>query len=204
MLEVDDVITGVAVAGGYLSKEQVADIEKVRRTVASSAGLDLALTDIATRKSWLSEARARELALVAKVVYLVRGLHLDEPPLSELPTGRSAISASRLAAATSAVAPGDRAEAPMLSADGLCIQLGSLPPGTLVTLPGLAAILCRSKRSIERAVQRRELPPPTKMLGRRTWTIGTVLAHVEKRLKDAAREAERHRRQIERHMIGGR
>ncbi len=64
MLEVEDVIAGVAVAGGYLSKAQVEDIEKVRRTVRSSAGLDLALADIAARKGWLSEGRARELAHV--------------------------------------------------------------------------------------------------------------------------------------------
>ncbi len=203
MLEVEDVIAGVAVAGGYLSEAQVEDVEKVQRTVRSSARLDLALADIAARKGWLSEGRARELAHVAKVVYLIRGLHLDEPSPGESETLGSALSVSRPARADAAVAHGDRAEPPTLAADGLCTQLGSLPPGTLVTLPALATMLCRHKRSIERAVQRRELPPPTRMMGRKTWTIGAVLAHVEKRLKEAAREAERHRRQIERHMSGG-
>ncbi|MHC4504897.1 MAG: hypothetical protein ACYTFI_16460, partial [Planctomycetota bacterium] len=67
-----DVLGGVAVAGGYLSKSQVGEAERVTRTVKGATGLDLSLIDIAVRKRWLSEGRARELAVVAKVVHFVQ------------------------------------------------------------------------------------------------------------------------------------
>ncbi len=195
-----DVLGGVAVAGGYLSKAQVGEAERVTRTVRSDAGLVLSLVDIAVRKEWLSEGRARELAIVAKVVHFVQELRLDEPLLDGAPASVPASSALPMTRAGVVPAEGGDAKSPTLSVDGLCTQLGALPPGTLVTAKALAAMFGKHKRAVERAVGRGELPTPTKMMGRSTWTVGAILTHVEKRLKEAARATERRRRQIEKHL----
>ena len=77
---------------------------------------------------------------------------------------------------------------------GICAELGALPQGALITERGLAALLGKAAKSIRRAAGRGELPPPVRILGELRWTVGTILRHIEKRLENAAREAERERR----------
>ena len=74
---------------------------------------------------------------------------------------------------------------------GVVRELGELAPGAIITEAGLASMLGRCQTSIKRAVSRGELPPSARLLGQPVWTAGTILAHLEKRLADAAKEAER-------------
>jgi hypothetical protein len=83
------------------------------------------------------------------------------------------------------------------SGQGICAEIGALPAGALVTERGLAALLGKATRSVRRAVGRGELPPPIRMLGEPRWTVGTILRHIDKRLENAAREAEQERRRFE-------
>lgn len=83
------------------------------------------------------------------------------------------------------------------SSDGICAELGALPPGALITEGALAKMLRRSAKSIKRAVNRGELPPPVRILGEPRWTVGAIVRHVENRLESAAREAERERQRFE-------
>ena len=77
-------------------------------------------------------------------------------------------------------------------------ELGELPPGAIVTEADLARMFRKHPASIKRAVTRRELPPPVRMFGKPTWTAGAILAHVEKRLEAAMREAEKETARISR------
>ena len=74
---------------------------------------------------------------------------------------------------------------------GVVRELGDYPPGALITEGGLAKLLHRHPVSVKRAVQRGELPPPTRLLGKPVWTVGAILRHVEDRLERAAKESER-------------
>jgi hypothetical protein len=59
--------------------------------------------------------------------------------------------------------------------------LADLDPRTPLSVDDLARLLHRSVRSIERAVVRGELPAPFRFLGHRTWTVETILAHLQDR-----------------------
>jgi hypothetical protein len=75
--------------------------------------------------------------------------------------------------------------------DGIVKALGELPPGAILAEEALARIFGRHPASIKRAVERRELPPPVRLLGKPTWTAGAILAHLDARLEVARREAEK-------------
>ena len=79
---------------------------------------------------------------------------------------------------------------------GIWRELGDLPPGAIVTEKALARMLGRHQVSIKRAVQRGELPAPTRLLGGPVWTAGVLLQHIEARLGAAQEEAERTRKRI--------
>ena len=74
---------------------------------------------------------------------------------------------------------------------GIIATLGDLKPGAVITEAGLAYLFHRHVASVKRAVQRGELPPPCRLFGQPTWTVGTLLRHLEGRLDQAAKEAER-------------
>ena len=77
---------------------------------------------------------------------------------------------------------------------GVFPELGALPPSTPITEDGLAQLLGKSCReTIKRAVARGELPPPVRLLGKNTWTVGAIIQHLEDRLKDTARRFSRMR-----------
>ncbi|MFH1743385.1 MAG: hypothetical protein ABIH23_30635 [bacterium] len=80
---------------------------------------------------------------------------------------------------------------------GVWRELGDLPEGAVVTEVGLARIFQRHPTSIRRAVRRKELPPPTKLLGGPIWTVGAILAHIEQRLEVARKESERTARKVQ-------
>ena len=61
--------------------------------------------------------------------------------------------------------------------------------GGLKTTP-LKVMLDKHPVSIRRAIDRGELPPPTRLMGQRTWTKGAIVRHIEARLEAATRQAE--------------
>jgi len=71
---------------------------------------------------------------------------------------------------------------------GIIGELGELNPGAVITEEGMMCLFSRCGRSIHRAVERGELPPPIRMFGQNTWTAGSVVRHIETRLEDAAQE----------------
>jgi hypothetical protein len=58
-----------------------------------------------------------------------------------------------------------------------------------VTEEALATILGKSCReSVKRAVDRGELPPPVRLMGKNTWTARVIIEHIETRLRTAAQK----------------
>ena len=72
---------------------------------------------------------------------------------------------------------------------GIYAELGTLPENTLVTEDGLAKLMGKACReSIKRAVDREELPRPVKIMGKNTWTVGSIIRHTEGRLQAEVRK----------------
>lgn len=70
---------------------------------------------------------------------------------------------------------------------GVFAELGALPAAALVTEEGLAGILGKCKASIKAAVNRGELPRPSRLMGKNTWTAGSIIRHHESRLEAEAK-----------------
>jgi hypothetical protein len=79
---------------------------------------------------------------------------------------------------------------------GIIAALAELPPDVLIDEAGLARIFNRHPVSIKRAIKRRELPPGVKLFGKPTWTAKVVLDHLNRRLDEAKKDAERLQRRI--------
>jgi hypothetical protein len=88
----------------------------------------------------------------------------------------------------------------MLSAQGglpgIIALLGQLGTGALITEEGIGQLFDRHPDSVKRAVERGELPPPVRMFGQPTWTVGALLDHINNRLSEAAADAERNRKRL--------
>ena len=80
------------------------------------------------------------------------------------------------------------ATAPVQELPGVFAAWGRLPVGAFVTEAGLAELLGKCKASIKAAVRRGELPRPAKLMGKNTWTAGTLIKHMEARLDAEARK----------------
>lgn len=74
--------------------------------------------------------------------------------------------------------------------------LGELGEGAIITEDGIAQLFGRHAMSVKRAVERGELPPPTRLFNKNIWTVGALVRHIEKKLEEAARESERTNRKI--------
>jgi hypothetical protein len=71
---------------------------------------------------------------------------------------------------------------------GVFARIGALPSGTFVTEEGLAGLLGKKcTASIKDAVERNELPRPSRLMGKNTWTAGAIIRHHEARLDAEAR-----------------
>jgi hypothetical protein len=68
---------------------------------------------------------------------------------------------------------------------------------SLVTKEDLAQLFQRHPVSIQRAVERGELPPPIMLLGKHYWTVDILAKHFEKRLETAAHDIERATRNVQ-------
>jgi hypothetical protein len=87
-----------------------------------------------------------------------------------------------------------------LEAIGTYHQLSSLLKAfgeSLVTKEDLAQLFQRHPVSIQRAVERGELPPPIMLLGKHYWTVDILARHFEKRLETAAHDIERVTRNVQ-------
>lgn len=60
-----------------------------------------------------------------------------------------------------------------------------MSPWHIVTEDELARALGRHPVTIKRAVERGELPPPVRLMGKPTWTGAVILKHLESRLEQA-------------------
>lgn len=74
---------------------------------------------------------------------------------------------------------------------GLVVELGKLPPDAVVTEAYIAQIFDRHPTSVKRAIERDELPPPCRLFGSNSWTVGAIVKHINTRLEEAASEAKR-------------
>jgi hypothetical protein len=88
------------------------------------------------------------------------------------------------------------------SLPGIIATLAVLHPSAIVTEAGIAQLFSRHVVSVKRAVERGELPPPCHLFGARVWTAGILIRHIERRLEQAARDAEKDAKRI--HSYGGR
>jgi hypothetical protein len=84
-----------------------------------------------------------------------------------------------------------------MSVPGIIVGLGELTPMTLITEEGIARLFGRHVVSVKRAVQRGELPPPCRLFGVNVWTVGLLIRHIERRLEQAARDAEKDAKRIQ-------
>lgn len=75
--------------------------------------------------------------------------------------------------------------------DGIVAELGRLGPGAIVFEAGLCTLFRRHRASVKRAIQRHELPEPTRLFGQPCWTVKALVDHFEARLSAAAKERER-------------
>ena len=69
--------------------------------------------------------------------------------------------------------------------------LAKLPDRALLDEAALADALRVSDRTIRRMVDRGELPPGTKLAGRKAWLAGRVLDWIESRAERLEKEAEK-------------
>jgi len=81
---------------------------------------------------------------------------------------------------------------------GVIAELGELGPGAVVMEKGLAAMFDRSESSVRRAVDRGELPPPCRLFGKKAWTAGSIVAHIEGRMQDVAEESDQLKKKMAR------
>ncbi len=82
--------------------------------------------------------------------------------------------------------------------NGIIATLAELPPEAIIDEAGLARIFNRHPVSIKRAIRRGELPAGVRLFGRQSWTAKAVLDHLNRRLEEAKRNAERAQQRISR------
>lgn len=75
-------------------------------------------------------------------------------------------------------------------------DLGKLPPDTLLTELALATMFGLCPISIKRAVERHELPPPTKVCGKPRWTVNSIISHIASQLEAAKNEADKEEKRL--------
>jgi predicted DNA-binding transcriptional regulator AlpA len=83
---------------------------------------------------------------------------------------------------------------------GIITALANLPADSVLDKSALAAALGRSKKSVQRAVRRGELPAPFKFLGKNAWLASAIVAHFQSRQASALAEAARLTKLRERHL----
>ena len=75
-------------------------------------------------------------------------------------------------------------------------ELGDLGSGAVIYEEGLARLFDRHRTSVKRAIERGELPPPTRLFNQNAWTAGVLVKHFERRQADAAEKSEQIQQKI--------
>jgi hypothetical protein len=70
-------------------------------------------------------------------------------------------------------------------------EFGELADHDVITEEELADAFGKHPISIKRALERGELPPPVRFLGKRAWTAGAIRKHLQNRLTEALDEHNR-------------
>ena len=65
------------------------------------------------------------------------------------------------------------------------VELAALPPGTLLTVIGMAQIFGKSPNTIMRAVSEKRLPRPFRIFSENCWRAGEVDGFLQRRMQDA-------------------
>jgi len=81
--------------------------------------------------------------------------------------------------------------ASVLELDGVHPQLGMLPPETIITLKGYAAIFDKTPRTVERWCEKGQLPQPVPQGEDMVWINEVIVNHLRKRLEKAQGDWER-------------
>ena len=68
---------------------------------------------------------------------------------------------------------------------GIIVELAKLPPGTLLTVNGMAQIFGKSTNTIMRAVGEGRLPKPFRIFSENCWRAGDVDVFLQRRMQDA-------------------
>ena len=68
---------------------------------------------------------------------------------------------------------------------GIMTELSRLPPGTIITLHGMAWIFGKSPASIMRAVREKRLPKPFRIFSGNCWRAGEVDVFLQHRMQEA-------------------
>jgi len=82
---------------------------------------------------------------------------------------------------------------------GIVKELGELAREAIIDKGALARMFNRCPTSIERAVDRGELPAPVKIMGKARWTAGAILDHIDARLKHETEKAAKERERLARY-----
>jgi hypothetical protein len=80
--------------------------------------------------------------------------------------------------AAAAAVDGMVVDDPDVDENAICIRLGNFRDADMLTKAGLAKVLRCSARTLQRMVERFELPPPTNFAGRSIWIVGKLKAWV--------------------------
>ena len=75
---------------------------------------------------------------------------------------------------------------------GIMTELSRLPPGTIITLHGMAWIFGKSPASIMRAVREKRLPKPFRIFSGNCWRAGEVDVFLQRRMQEAQRATNQH------------
>ena len=68
---------------------------------------------------------------------------------------------------------------------GIIVELAELPPGSLLTVNGMAQIFGKSPNTIMRAVGEGRLPRPFRIFSENCWRAGDVDVFLQRRMQDA-------------------
>ena len=68
---------------------------------------------------------------------------------------------------------------------GIIVALAELPPGTLLTVNGMAQIFGKSPNTIMRAVGEGRLPKPFRIFSENCWRAGDLDVFLQRRMQDA-------------------
>ena len=75
---------------------------------------------------------------------------------------------------------------------GIIVELAKLPPGTLLTVNGMAQIFGKSPNTIMRAVGEGRLPRPFRIFSENCWRAGDVDVFLQRRMQDAQQRTGEH------------